>query len=63
MKASDGSRHQVTESSEEKDLDVLVQNQMSFKHHVARITSVMYVTTTSKANGMIGGMRRLFDYL
>ena len=39
MKASDGSRRQLTESAGKKDLGVLVDNQLSFKNHVATITS------------------------
>ena len=55
MKASDGCGQQVTDSAAEKDLGVLVDNQLFFKDHVASITS--------KANRMLGIIRRKFDYL
>ena len=45
----------MTESAAEKDVGVLVDNQLSFKDHLASIRS--------KANCMPGIKRRMFDYL
>ena len=39
VKASEGSGHQLTESAAEKDLGMLIDKQLSFKDHVANITS------------------------
>ena len=54
MRASAGSRYQLTESAAEKDLGMLINNQLSFKDHVACMVS--------RANPMNGITRGTFDY-
>ena len=55
VKASEGSGHQLTESAAEKDLGILIDKQLSFKDHVANITS--------KANWMLCIIWSTFDYI
>ena len=47
--------HTLKESKSEKDLGVIIDNELSFKEHIA--------TATAKANKIVGLIRRTFDYL
>ncbi|XP_076448651.1 uncharacterized protein LOC143285278 [Babylonia areolata] len=57
MKSKDPSnnRHVLTTTKAEKDLGVVVDSQLTFKDHVSQ--------TTSKANKILGVIRRSFDHL
>ena len=46
---------ELEEHATEKDLGVFIDNQLSFKEHVAKVTA--------KANRVVGVIRRTFDYL
>lgn len=48
-------RHALTTTKAEKDLGVVVDNQLTFKDHVSQ--------ATSKANRILGVIRRSFDHL